>query len=147
MVTNEKFDLKQTTLKVMLYKDTMILPLLIIIKLKMKSDVYMAFFIWKTECCILTYKVTGIFSHDLSASSLSNEQGLSSFFIDFGNSSVQCSRFLLAFRISNSILSPSLKDYINSLRKKYMQSRVKSYKGNKNLHYLEYKHIHNSKLC
>lgn len=66
---------------------------------------------------ILTYKVTGIFSHDLSASSLSNEQGLSSFFIDFGNSSVQCSRFLLAFRISNSILSPNLKDYINSLRK------------------------------
>lgn len=84
----------------------------------------MTFFIWKTSFSIVTYKVTGIFSHDLSASSLSNEQGLSSFFIDFGSSSVHCSRFLLAFRISNSILSPNLKNYINSLRKKLKFSNI-----------------------
>ncbi|EGW01124.1 hypothetical protein I79_020452 [Cricetulus griseus] len=58
----------------------------------------------------LTYKVTGTFSHDRSASSLSKEQGLSSFSTGFAKSSVDCLRFFLAFRISNSILSPNFKN-------------------------------------
>lgn len=58
-----------------------------------------------------TYKAPGAFSHDLSAPSISVVEGLPSFSILFGKSSVELSRPLSAFKVSSSSWSSKKQEH------------------------------------